>query len=165
MEIAPGQRSDILIQSPLLNDGESERTYYLRQSAQEHGPGDPMSTENLILAKIVVCNAPRPMRLPDASDLAKCQPFASIQDAELTTDDTSEIAVSGLSFFASAPGSTVQRFWINTKTFTQYKAPVQIRLNTAEEWRVTAKSQDHPFHIHMNPFQVVMPHGLRREEL
>ena len=48
-----------------------------------------------------------------------------------------------------------KRFWINRKTFSQYKTPIQIRLNTAEEWRVTADSENHPFHIHVNPFQVV----------
>ena len=98
IEIAPGQRSDVLIQAPLLNDDEKERVYFLLQSAQEHGPTEKPATENLILAKIVVGGVPRPMRLPHPRDLTKCQPFAGIQDEELATKDTSEIASKGLAF-------------------------------------------------------------------
>jgi peroxiredoxin len=54
-----------------------------------------------------------------------------------------------------ASSGTTKRFWINRTTFSQYKTPIQIRLNTAEEWRVTADSENHPFHMHVNPFQVV----------
>lgn len=159
LEIAPGQRSDVLIRAPLLGEGEKERVYYLRQSGQGPGPKAKRANENpenLILAKIVVSGPAWPMRLPDPRDLVKCQPFAGIRDEELATKDTSEIAAKGLKFFASAPDATVQRFWINTKTFTHYKTPVQIRLSTAEEWTVQAVSENHPFHIHVNPFQVVM---------
>jgi FtsP/CotA-like multicopper oxidase with cupredoxin domain/peroxiredoxin len=153
VELAPGQRSDVLIQAPALRDGERERVYYLRQSAQD---GTPMPPENLILAKIVVGGPPHPMRLPDPRALVRCQPFAPVRDDELAGTDRSELATRGLNFFATAPGAKVPKFTINNKTFSQYQSPVQIRLNTAEEWKVTAVSQDHPFHIHVNPFQVVM---------
>jgi FtsP/CotA-like multicopper oxidase with cupredoxin domain/peroxiredoxin len=158
-EIAPGQRSDVLIRAPLLGDGEKERIYFLRQSGQDPNPKAKrakQNPENLILAKIAVGGPARPMRLPDPRDLIKCQPFAAIRDEELATKDTSEIAANGLDFFASKPGAQVQRFWINKKTFTHYKSPAQIRLSTAEQWTLKAVSENHPFHIHVNPFQVVM---------
>jgi FtsP/CotA-like multicopper oxidase with cupredoxin domain/peroxiredoxin len=151
LELAPGQRSDALIQAPRLKFGEKERTFLLRQSAQ-----NPQAPENLILAKIVVSGRPRQMRLPDPSTLARYQPFAPIRDDELATTGLSEIATKGLAFFASASGATNPRFWINKKTFSHYKTSVQIRVDTAEEWKITAVSQDHPFHVHVNPFQVVM---------
>ncbi len=154
VEVAPGQRSDVLLQAPLLNPGENERVYYLLQSEQPHNPQDPPATENLILAKVLVTGRPRQMRLPDPRDLAKCQPFANIRDEELATKDTSELVTKGLNFLATT--GAVQRFWINGKTYSQYQSPVQIRLNTAEEWKVTAKADNHPFHIHVNPFQVVL---------
>src|SRR5262249_16244893 len=109
LEIAPGQRSDVLIQAPLLDEGEKERVYYLLQSAQELGPGDKPAKENLILCKIVVSGAPRRMRLPDPRDLVKCQPFAPIRNEELATKDKSEIAVDGLTFLATT--GTNKRFW------------------------------------------------------
>jgi FtsP/CotA-like multicopper oxidase with cupredoxin domain/peroxiredoxin len=156
VEIAPGQRSDVLIRAPLLGEGEKEHVYYLLQSAQEHGPTEPPPNENLILAKILVGGPAREMRLPDPRDLLKCQPFANIRDEELATTDTSEINAKGLAFNASKPGMAMPHFWLNKKTYRQYQSPVQIRLNTAEQWKVKAVSENHPFHIHVNPFQVVM---------
>src|SRR5262249_9966875 len=72
---------------------------------------------------------------------------------ELAKQDKSEIAINGLKFLAT---DSNKRFWINRKTFHQFQSPVQIRVETAEEWTVTAYSQHHPFHIHVNPFQVIM---------
>jgi FtsP/CotA-like multicopper oxidase with cupredoxin domain/peroxiredoxin len=157
VELAPGQRSDVLIQAPLLRDGEKERVYYLRQSSQEPAPGEKPVVENLILAKVVVTGELRAMRLPDPRDLSQCQPFAAIRDEELATTDVSEIAKNGLTFLATTDAK--KRFLINRKTFTHFESPVPIPLGTAEEWSVTAKAQNHPFHIHVNSFQVVMRTG------
>jgi FtsP/CotA-like multicopper oxidase with cupredoxin domain/peroxiredoxin len=145
VEIAPGQRSDVLIQAPLLKNDEPERIYHLVQS------GDDPTTKPLALIR--VSGMPNPMRLPDPNDLAKCKPFADIGDDELAKEDKSEIALNGLKFFASLDGAN-KRFSINTKTYTHYKTPVQIRVETAEEWQVRAVSDQHPFHVHVNPFQV-----------
>jgi FtsP/CotA-like multicopper oxidase with cupredoxin domain/peroxiredoxin len=154
VEIAPGQRSDVLVHAPLLDVGETERTYYLVQSGRELGPGVAPVAEDKILAKIVVSGEALQMRLPDPQALVKCKPFADIQPGELATSDRSEIALNGLKFVATT--GTNKRFWINGKTFSQYKTPVQIRVGTAEEWRVSAVAQNHPFHLHVNPFQVLM---------
>jgi peroxiredoxin len=140
----------VLLRAPLLEGGQKERVYFLYQS--DKTPADP--TENVVLAKIVVGGKPKPMRLPDPRALSRCQPFAPIRDEELATTDTSELAAKGLVFVAT--DTDPKKFQINKKTYTQYKTPVQIRLNTAEQWTVMAGSQDHPFHIHVNPFQVVM---------
>jgi len=37
----------------------------------------------------------------------------------------------------------------------QYATPVQIRIDSAEQWKVSAGGQNHPFHIHVNAFQVL----------
>lgn len=152
VEIAPGQRSDVLIQAPLLHEGEEKRTYYLAQSDDD--PKKP-------LGQIIVRGARRSMRLPDPRDLVKCQPFAPIRDEELTpAADASEIGKTPLRFLATPPDSPEPKdkwkFQINNKTYTHYTTPIPIRLNTAEEWTIKAVSENHPFHIHVNPFQVVM---------
>jgi FtsP/CotA-like multicopper oxidase with cupredoxin domain/peroxiredoxin len=153
IEIAPGQRSDVLIQAPKLHNGEAERIYYLSQSGRVLGPGEQPVTEDKILAKIIIGGSPKPMQLPDPAALTKCKPFRDIQDSELATANKSEIAQNGLKFVATQGAN--KHFWINGKTFTQYKSPVQIRTDTAEEWRVSAFAQNHPFHIHVNPFEVI----------
>jgi FtsP/CotA-like multicopper oxidase with cupredoxin domain/peroxiredoxin len=151
--LAPGQRSDVLIQAPLCEDGK-DRIYHLMQDLAEDGTDVPKLN---YIAQISVKGKPRPMRLPDPRALAKCQPFASIRDEELTTadKDKSGIAKHGLTFFGSDPKFT---YTISGKTFTHWD-PVEIRVDSAEEWTITASldsDSGHPFHIHVNPFQVVM---------
>jgi len=161
VEIAPGQRSDVLIQAPLLKPGESERTYYLKQSglsaavAPHNRAQDP-----LFLAKIIVGGRPHdPMKLPDPRALVECRPFLPIRDEELSK--TSSFP-NGIAFRANDDNDLTKPhadrrpyYTINDAVFDPNKT-VQIRLNTAEEWTLTAKESSHPFHIHVNPFQVVM---------
>ena len=49
---------------------------------------------------------------------------------------------------------------INGEQFSDSKIGVAVFLNTVEEWKVVNTTAsfpnvDHPFHIHVNPFQVV----------
>jgi FtsP/CotA-like multicopper oxidase with cupredoxin domain/peroxiredoxin len=142
LEIAPGQRSDVLLRAPLLKPGEKERVYHLVQTPTDAGAR--------YLAKIVVTGPPRRMRLPDLAALVRCQPFASIRDEELSKP--SFPGTPSMAFFAS---DTKQTYTINQKTFMN-QSTVQIRLDTAEEWTIRSDGSNHPFHIHVNPFQVVM---------
>lgn len=154
VEIAPGQRSDVLIKAPDLAAGETERIYFLMQSGRDlAGPGGTPLSEDKILAKIIVSGAVKNMPLPDPAELVKCKPFADVEDGELATTDISEIAVKGLKFSATAAPSNKR--WINNKTYGQYATPVQIRIGSAEQWKVSAGGQNHPFHIHVNAFQVL----------
>jgi FtsP/CotA-like multicopper oxidase with cupredoxin domain len=58
VDIAPGQRSDVLIKVPLLKQGESERTYFLKQSAVSTALAPHNRAQNpLYLAKIIVAAA------------------------------------------------------------------------------------------------------------
>jgi FtsP/CotA-like multicopper oxidase with cupredoxin domain len=45
---------------------------------------------------------------------------------------------------------------IDGKTFDQHVYSQVMRLNSAEEWRISNEANDksHPFHIHVNPFQI-----------
>jgi FtsP/CotA-like multicopper oxidase with cupredoxin domain/peroxiredoxin len=162
IEIAPGQRSDVLVRAPLLGPGERERIYHLRQDnvpgpKAPHGrPQDP-----LYLAKVVVRGAPRTMRLPDPAALARCQPCAPGAVEELSPMPT----FPGGLVFSATDGDPVDaknkppHYTINGKAYDENRV-YQIRLGTAEEWTVAAEVVDgkssHPFHIHVNPFQVVL---------
>jgi len=100
------------------------------------------------------------MRLPDASALARFQPFAPVGDEELSKTPSFP---KGLVFSATDGGGTdtndkLPHYTINGKAYDP-NGVVQIRLNTAEEWTISAEIvngvSNHPFHIHVNPFQVV----------
>lgn len=50
---------------------------------------------------------------------------------------------------------------IDGKPFSATDAPFSAKLNTAEEWLLVNQTNDpHPFHIHINPFQVLEADGL-----
>lgn len=51
-------------------------------------------------------------------------------------------------------------FMIDGKPFETKRIDAQVRLNTVEDWELTNTGvMDHPFHIHVNPFQIVERNG------
>lgn len=49
---------------------------------------------------------------------------------------------------------------IDGKAFDPNRVDIQVKLGTTEEWLVTNESiEEHPFHIHVNPFQVTAVNG------
>jgi len=49
------------------------------------------------------------------------------------------------------------KFFIDDRTFNEARTDQKIQLGAIEEWTITAKADSHPFHIHVNPFQVQLP--------
>ena len=153
VEIAPGQRSDVLIKGPMLPPGIHERVYHLKQTAVDgltapHGtPQDP-----LFLAKVVVTGRPKPMSLPDPKEVARCRPLPDIRKTELSGTRTIRFQASDGDFTATPKDPPF--YTINNLAFHNQQ-PIPLVLNTAEEWTLTAERLSHPFHIHVNPFQIV----------
>ncbi|PSB48907.1 copper oxidase [Cyanosarcina cf. burmensis CCALA 770] len=53
-------------------------------------------------------------------------------------------------------------FTFNGKAFDPNRIDAQVRLNTVEDWElvnVDPDRMDHPFHLHVNPFQVITRNG------
>jgi FtsP/CotA-like multicopper oxidase with cupredoxin domain/peroxiredoxin len=153
IDIAPGQRSDVLIKAPLLPPGVRDRVYHLKQSdlpgAQApHG----LAQDPLYLAKVVVIGRPHRMQLPDPQALAKCRPFGDIRNEELARRSSFP---NGLVFAAYDGDPHKPPYYTINGTAFHNQQNVQIRLGTAEEWTLTAGTSSHPFHIHVNAFQVV----------
>jgi FtsP/CotA-like multicopper oxidase with cupredoxin domain len=153
VEIAPGQRSDVLIQAPTLPPGVRERVYHLKQDAVD-GPSAPHGTpqDPLYLARIVVTGPPRPMALPDPGEVARCRPLPDVRRAEVSNHRDFTFAASDGDFAANP--KVPPYYTINDAVFHKQGA-IRLTLNTAEEWTLKAENLSHPFHIHVNPFQVV----------
>jgi FtsP/CotA-like multicopper oxidase with cupredoxin domain/peroxiredoxin len=154
--IAPGQRSDALIRGPRLPSGATRAVYHLKQlpvpdALAPHNRG----TDANYLARLVVEGPAQAMNFPDATDpdvvkrLAACRPFEPIQDSDLSQQPS--IPGGTLNFLGS---DTIQTYTINGQTFHQI-GPQVIQLGRKEEWTLAALVGSHPFHIHVNPFQVV----------
>lgn len=53
-------------------------------------------------------------------------------------------------------------FWFNGQPFDEQRIDVEAKLGTVEEWElanVDPDLMDHPFHLHVNPFQVISRNG------
>jgi FtsP/CotA-like multicopper oxidase with cupredoxin domain len=53
-------------------------------------------------------------------------------------------------------------FTFNGKTFDPNRVDTEVKLGTTEDWElvnVDPDRMDHPFHLHINPFQVISRNG------
>ena len=159
IELYPAYRSDVLIKAPALPKGRKEIVFQLKQAPVTPASGlRGNAVDSLCLANVVVRGRNRHMKLPDPRELVKCRPYPSIRKEEL-----SPASLPNPITFASNDGAIPNpTYLINYVSFHDQK-PVRIKLGTAEEWTLKALPSDpnpdnpnrHPFHIHVNPFQVV----------
>lgn len=145
--IAPGQRADVLVQAGPAG------TYALEAMPYDQGHPSPTGS----LARVVVSGAPMTMKLPGA--LPK-QPLESIKASEITNRRT-------VTFSATAPEADAAGHWqefeffIDGKKFDPRRIDHRVKLGAVEEWTIvnTHEHDDHVFHIHTNPFEVVSING------
>ncbi|TVQ16251.1 MAG: multicopper oxidase family protein [Leptolyngbya sp. DLM2.Bin15] len=58
-------------------------------------------------------------------------------------------------------GSMMPGFLINGQMFDHHRIDTEVQLNTVEDWEIINDGgMDHPFHIHVNPFQVIERNGV-----
>lgn len=145
--IAPGQRADVLVQAG------TPGTYEFRALPYDQGHPSPTGP----LARVVVAGEPMPMKLP--STLPR-RPLESVKDSEITGKRT-------VVFSATAPENDAAGhfqefgFFIDGKKFDPKRIDHRIRLGSVEEWTIvnTHEHDDHVFHIHTNPFEVIAVNG------
>jgi FtsP/CotA-like multicopper oxidase with cupredoxin domain len=141
--IAPGQRADVLVQAG------GPGTYELNAMPYDQGHESPTGP----LGRVVVAGEPLAMKLPAA--LPK-PPLETIRDSEVTGRRT-------LVFGATEPQNNVAGHWqeytftVDGKIFDPARIDQRVRLGAVEEWTIrnTHRHDDHMFHIHTNPFQVI----------
>jgi FtsP/CotA-like multicopper oxidase with cupredoxin domain len=148
-EMFPGYRVDVMVRA-----GNGPETYLL---VDEASPADRslngLPETRKVLARVVVEGKnPIAMPLPTEKELSRLVPFEPIKDEELT--GTQEV-VFDIDFSVNPP-----KFLINGKPFDPNAPPRQLVLGAVEEWHVSSsRFQGHPFHIHVNPFQVMLGKG------
>jgi len=135
--LPPGKRYDVLVQTPRAG------RFPLITRRFDQGPwGD--TYPRTLMATLTVTGAPvpratLPVRLPVRFD-----------DLSSATPTVRRTAV----FSETNQGNGV--YEINRRTFTNQEVTYTPKLGTVEEWTVLNTSREiHPFHIHVNDFQVV----------
>lgn len=141
VELQPGYRSDVLVQAP-----DRPGTYLLVNRETDAGRaflGRPQPKK--YLARLEVRGRPRPMRLPDPAALAGFA-LPPVTDAEVGGRRRE------VTFFARDRDG---RFEVNGREFHPDRVDFDPRVGTAEEWVLRSDTGLHPFHIHVNPFEVI----------
>jgi FtsP/CotA-like multicopper oxidase with cupredoxin domain len=145
--IAPGQRADILVKAG------SPGTYAFNATPYDQGHPSPVGP----LARVVVSGAPMDMKLPRALPPA---PLATIKDSEIT--NRRKVVLSATAPEADAAGHWQEfEFFVDGKKFDPGRIDQRVKLGAVEEWTIvnTHEHDDHVFHIHTNPFQVISANG------
>ena len=138
--LAPGERVEVLVQGGAAGTYEL-RTMLFGESFQ--------AMPDVVMATVVVEGEPTdPQPLPVA-----LLPFEDLSEAPV--DLRREI-----SFGISFPATGDPDFLTNGHTFDMDRVDQTVKLGALEEWTITNTTDEwHPFHIHVNDYQVVAVNG------
>ena len=139
--LIPGNRADILVKAPMDSDKAGKRYAILRDVEQ-----DSSAPENIIAWLEVTDEAVEDMEL-FSGDLPRPAHLDNITSDEVTFGRRLEFGMSG--------DPKGRKYTVNGLPFSCEDA-WQIPLNAVEEWEVyNHTAESHPFHIHVNPFQMI----------
>ncbi len=153
--LAPGNRAELLIQAP-----ETPGTYELVQLY--HKGQQFLDADRKVIGRIVVDGEPKPMSLPTTLPGApRFEP--PLKRSEIVHERTVEFTGA----FPAVDNPVVGiDFSLNDKQYDVHTINTTVKLGTAEEWQLGAASHDHgnaeghPFHIHVNSFEVKEINGV-----
>ena len=137
----PGYRTDFLIKAPpaageyVLINAPNAAAVPLKKA--------PLRAVSRIIARVSVTGPALDMDLPQPSTIEKYA-LKPIEDDELFNRIPYKIE-----FNAEDPAFTV-----NGQEFEHDRIDIYPRLGYPEEWELRSKNDNHPFHIHVNPFEV-----------
>jgi FtsP/CotA-like multicopper oxidase with cupredoxin domain len=144
VELQPGYRSDLLVTAPTASG-----TYYVIDAATPvtvslHGVAESAN----VLARVVVAGEPNVMPLPAPA----AGPLPDILEQDITGTQ-----VVGFCVCQDPQDPNAIKFTVNDREFSlDHKRT--LKLGSVEEWLVytdmRSLAPSHPFHIHVNPFQV-----------
>jgi FtsP/CotA-like multicopper oxidase with cupredoxin domain len=156
-DMAAGNRVDLLVQAPTMPG------IYPILVQHEVDPTDLAAAAPVVLMQVRV-QGPRitgkPAQFIPKDDFPKLPPFLTDitdDDVKTTMNDPRTIAFASSQTGGSNKPPSYAQHSINNMQFNDDMPPWQVHLDTAEEWKITNATIaiSHPFHIHLNPFQVV----------
>jgi FtsP/CotA-like multicopper oxidase with cupredoxin domain len=155
--VAAGNRVDLLVKAP-TNPKAAAYDVSVKQTVS----AAKLPAANAILMSVLVSGMP-----PDNPRQRQFIPRAPMFPpflADITDEEVKYSNKKTLTFDSKAPGTPAQHT-INNVQFNEEHPGVTVFLNTVEEWKVENSTVgtaafpggpiDHPFHIHINPFQIV----------
>lgn len=147
-DFSPGQRIDFLVQ---IN---TPGTYQMMKNVFPAGWGAPGGVTPQVLANVVVRPSSVRQQMPA---IIPGNPPAYLRPITQYTPNAQTVTLSAVAKSGSHPAPLTPTFnTVNNKEYDPDQIMFTPRLNTSEEWVLQngAATSAHPFHIHVNPFQV-----------
>jgi FtsP/CotA-like multicopper oxidase with cupredoxin domain len=146
IELYPGYRADVLVKA-----SKKTGTYKLYDQKDDNGLFDPEIDQEL--ADVVVNGEERGMNLPEVSQLEPLAPLEDLRPAKLYREPLQ------VKFNIKAG-----KYIICGREFNPGDPPLEMKLDGVDEWVLSTENKvppppQHPFHIHVNPFQVIAING------
>ncbi|WP_299191022.1 multicopper oxidase family protein [uncultured Litoreibacter sp.] len=145
IDLAPGNRVDVLV--PQVGPG-----MYEIYKVGDHSQFDADKEDETIgFYEVLPSEEPVVIReLPEGFDARFSHD--NVTDTEVEKTETRNIVYS----MEDRGEGKLPGFLINGKEFEEGRVDVEMTVGTAEEWVITNESDFmHPFHIHVNPFEVI----------
>jgi suppressor of ftsI len=154
IRMAPGNRNEILVRAPMTPVRSTlQALAQMPRSPQlmSEAMGEMMSRPRIDLAAFEVSGAPKPMAIPAELPIPSRE-YPSIGDNEIVARRTVT--------FSMTTGSkriiNGFEYLIDGQLYQEGRVDPTVKLGTAEEWRIVNNSDGiHPFHIHVNSFEVM----------
>jgi FtsP/CotA-like multicopper oxidase with cupredoxin domain len=151
--LAAGNRADLLVQAPVTPG------IYPLLVQHEVDPSDLPTARPVVLLQIRVPDGVPPVTGPRSQFI----PTAPKQPDFLKNIADTEVQGTRTVNFATPVGPLFSSHMINGHKFGDgEQKPLPVTLNTVEEWKImnftfpaATTAISHPFHIHLNPFQIV----------
>jgi suppressor of ftsI len=148
---SPGNRVELLIKAP-----NTPGTYTMSSAAQNN---IEVELPSIALANFVVSGEPVTMSIP--ASLPATPREAPIADSEIVNKRTitfHEAINQPAGFLTQLTGFWP---WIDSAPFDEMTVDYNVKLGTAEEWTIVNGTMcGHPFHIHVNSFEVIAINGV-----
>jgi FtsP/CotA-like multicopper oxidase with cupredoxin domain len=159
--LAPGNRADLLVKAPDNQTGQPQVFNLLVRDAVSSGQTQSGTMISLLTVQVESSPAVtgRQSEFISGPDYPTFPPFlADIAPGEVKTTKTVTFETAPAKDWPPSATPSFAMHTIDGKRFDGNVGQV-VLLNTVEEWKVENRTVgpviDHPFHIHVNPFQVV----------
>ncbi|HEX8165195.1 MAG TPA: multicopper oxidase domain-containing protein [Beijerinckiaceae bacterium] len=154
--LGPSNRAEFLIKGSA-----QPGVYRILQLAQTQ---QFLQSAEKVIAEIEIAGPPKDMALPTALPLPM-RDYPLIKDSEIKRIRRFEFAGN----FPGVLNKTVGiDFLINNALYAETEVPTVVRLGDAEEWHIVVGdahhggTEGHPFHIHVNSFEVISIGGVKQ---
>lgn len=154
IHMAPGNRNEVLIRAPLRHATGVLRAFPQMPASpnlMSEVMGEMMSAPEIAIATFQVSGPPKPMTIPKQLPVPTRE-YPLISDAEISAHHT-------VTFSMKTGSKRILdgfEYLIDGELYEEGKVDPTVKLGTAQQWRIVNASDGiHPFHIHVNSFEVM----------